>query len=92
MVSRLGLASGSYFPPPKRGRWVYERSQNRIAQTVVTRFLQPLLEPHFHVNSYGYRLEKLAKDALAVARQRCWRYDWVLERRARGCFSTSRDG
>ena len=46
---------------------------------VITRFLQPILEPHFHADSYGYRPKKSAKDALGVARQRCWRYDWVLD-------------
>src|SRR6266511_3518728 len=46
---------------------------------VVKRFLVPLVEPHFHDDSYGYRPGKSALDALGVARQRCWRYDWVLD-------------
>ncbi len=46
---------------------------------VVKRFLEPLVEPHFHDDSYGYRPGKSALDALGVARQRCWRYDWVLD-------------
>ena len=46
---------------------------------VVKRVLEPLVEPHFHDNSYGYRPGKSALDAVGVARQRCWRYAWVLD-------------
>jgi hypothetical protein len=37
------------------------------------------LEPVFHADSYGYRPGKSAIDAVRQARQRCWRYDWVLD-------------
>ena len=30
-------------------------------------------------DSYGYRPGRGAHDALAVARKRCWDYDWVVE-------------
>jgi group II intron reverse transcriptase/maturase len=33
----------------------------------------------FHDDSYGYRPGRSAHQALSVARQRCWRYDWVLD-------------
>jgi RNA-directed DNA polymerase len=33
----------------------------------------------FHADSYGYRPRRSAHQALAVARQRCWGYDWVLD-------------
>jgi group II intron reverse transcriptase/maturase len=52
---------------------------DRIAQTVVKRYLEPLVEPHFHDDSYGYRPGKSALDAVGVARQRCWRNDWVVD-------------
>ena len=37
------------------------------------------MEPCFHPDSYGYRPGKSALDAVGVARQRCWRYAWVLD-------------
>jgi hypothetical protein len=37
------------------------------------------VEPCFHEDSYGYRPGKSALDAIGVARQRCWRYAWVLD-------------
>jgi group II intron reverse transcriptase/maturase len=46
---------------------------------VVKRYLEPILEPAFHEDSYGYRPGKSAHDALAVARRRCWDRDWVLD-------------
>jgi hypothetical protein len=41
--------------------------------------LEPTVEPEFHPDSYGYRPGKSALDAISVARQRCWRYNWVLD-------------
>jgi len=91
------LSSGSYFPPavkavpiPKKGGG--ERIlgvptvADRIAQTVVKDYLEPVLEPVFFEDSYGYRPGKSAHDALAVTRKRCWRYDWVLEFDIKGLF------
>ena len=52
---------------------------DRIAQMVVKRHLEPMVEPKFHPDSYGYRPGKSALDAIGVARQRCWRHDWVLD-------------
>jgi len=52
---------------------------DRIAQTVVKARLEPVLEAVFDRDSYGYRPGRSAHDALGIARQRCWRYDWVLD-------------
>jgi group II intron reverse transcriptase/maturase len=52
----------------------------------VKRHLEPLLEPHFDADSYGYRPSRSAKDAVRVTRERCWKYDWVLEFDVKGAF------
>ena len=69
-------------------RWVFQQSRHRIAQEVVRRKLEPILEPVFHTDSYGYRPGKSAIDAVRQTRQRCWRYDWVLDLDVKGYFDS----
>src|SRR6202521_5217068 len=84
------MSSGAYFPPPvtqveipkaKGGtrRLVVPTVSDRIAQTVVKNATEPILDPIFHQDSYGYRPGRSAKQAIAVTRKRCWQYDWVVE-------------
>jgi hypothetical protein len=42
----------------------------------------------FHADSCGYRPGKSAIDAVRQARQRCWRYDWVLDIDVKGYFDS----
>ncbi|GGN88960.1 group II intron reverse transcriptase/maturase [Actinoplanes lobatus] len=50
-----------------------------MAQTVVARRIEEKVEPIFHPDSYGYWPRRSALDAVAACRQRCWRYDWVVD-------------
>ena len=59
---------------------------DRIAQMVVKQLIEPDLDPIFLSDSYGYRLNKSALDAVGVTRKRCWKYDWVLEFDIKGLF------
>ncbi len=91
------LCSGSYFPPPVKAVPIPKKSggtrvlgvpavSDRIAQTVVKQALEPILEPVFDEDSFGYRPGKSAHDAIAITRKRCWRYDWVVEFDIRALF------
>jgi len=91
------MSSGSYFPPPVRTISIPKKTggkrllgiptvSDRIAQMVVKIYFEPLVEPYFHEDSYAYRPEKSAIQAVGITRKRCWRYDWVLEFDIKGLF------
>jgi len=92
------LSSGSYFPPPVKAVPIPKKQgggerilgvptvADRIAQMVVKMMFEPTVEPYFYPDSYGYRPNKSALDAVGVTRQRCWKYDWCLEFDIKGLF------
>nr|WP_203448932.1 reverse transcriptase domain-containing protein [Photorhabdus khanii] len=91
------LSSGSDYPPPVKGVAIPKKTggerllgiptvADRVAQMVVRLHFEPLVEPHFLPDSYGYRPNKSAIDAIRVTRQRCWQQDWVLEFDIKGLF------
>ena len=59
---------------------------DRVAQMVVKQITEPILDSVFLADSYGYRPRKSALDAVGVTRERCWKYDWVLEFDIKGLF------
>ncbi|MFD1772296.1 reverse transcriptase domain-containing protein, partial [Sphingobacterium suaedae] len=59
---------------------------DRIGQTVVKERLERIVEGIFHPDSYGYRPGKSAHEALASARVRCWKWDWVIDLDIKGFF------
>lgn len=91
------MSSGSYFPPPvklveipkgdgsKRPLGI-PTIADRIAQTTAKMYLEPIVEPKFHPDSYGYRPGKSALDAVGIVRKRCWRRDWVIDLDIKGFF------
>ena len=91
------LSSGSYMTPavlrveiPKSDGKIRPLGiptvADRVAQMVIKQQLEPKLEKVFHQDSYGYRPNKSAIDALKQARTRCWRNDWVLDLDIKGFF------
>jgi group II intron reverse transcriptase/maturase len=94
------MSSGSYFPPPVRAVEIPKPHgggtrilgvptvADRVAQTVVAKYLEPEVERRFHPDSYGYRPAKKAHDALEVCRKRCWKLDWVIDLDVQKFFDT----
>jgi group II intron reverse transcriptase/maturase len=85
------MSSGSYFPPAVRAVEIPKPHggglrvlgvptiADRVAQTVVAMVLEPLVEPRFHPDSYGYRPGRSAHEALEACRARCWKFDWAID-------------
>lgn len=84
------MSSGSYFPEAVKLVDIPKSSGgtrplgiptvgDRIAQMSVVLLIEDRLEAIFHADSYGYRPNRSAHDAIGKARERCWHYNWVLD-------------
>lgn len=91
------MSSGSYFPPPVKMVEIPKKTGgirnlgvptigDRVAQMVTKLYFEPYVEPIFHKDSYGYRPGKSAIDAVGQARQRCWKFNYVIEFDIKGLF------
>lgn len=91
------MSSGSYFPKAVRGVEIPNKNgkkrllgiptiEDRVAQMVVRNRLEPKVEPIFYKDSYGYRPNKSALDAIEQARKNCFTMPWVIEYDIVGLF------
>ena len=61
-----------------------------MAQGAVKIYLEEILESRFDQDSYGYRPNKSAHQALEVCKERSWKHSWVLEVDIQGFFGCVR--
>lgn len=59
---------------------------DRVAQMVVVMTIEPGIEPHFHEDSYAYRPNRSALDAVAKAKERSYTFHWVVDLDIKGFF------
>lgn len=91
------LSSGTYFPPSVKAVAIPKKNggerilgiptvTDRIAQMVIRLMFEPKVEPIFCKDSYGYRPNRSAIEAVGITRERCWKYDYVVEYDIKGLF------
>jgi group II intron reverse transcriptase/maturase len=91
------MASGSYFPKPVRQTIIPKGDGktralgiptivDRVAQQVITMELEKEVDKTFSDNSFGYRPNKSAHDAVEQCRINCMRYSWVIDIDIKGFF------
>jgi RNA-directed DNA polymerase len=91
------LASGSYYPKSVRQKLISKGGgkkralgiptiTDRVAQQVVATELESIVDKQFSRNSFGYRPNKSAHDAIEQCRINCLKYSWVVDLDIKGFF------
>ena len=93
------LSSGSYFPPAvkeheidksdgKKRKLGIPTVEDRIAQQVIKDYLETRFENIFHENSYGYRPNRNAHQALSSVSENVRQHAWVIDLDIKSFFDT----
>jgi group II intron reverse transcriptase/maturase len=93
------MSSGSYFPPEVKQVSIPKRSgkkrklgiptvRDRVAQTVIKELIESRIDRIFYEESYGYRPNKSAHQALDKVRKNCWEKAWVIDLDIKNCFDS----
>jgi RNA-directed DNA polymerase len=91
------MASGSYFPKAVRQSLIPKPGgkkralgiptvTDRVAQQVIATGLESIVDKQFSQNSFGYRPNKSAHDAIEQCRINCMKYSWVIDLDIKGFF------
>lgn len=93
------LKTGSYQAPNNRRVWIdkgegkkralgISTTEDKIVQKSVTGILNLIYEQDFHPNSYGFRPNRSAHQALSQLRKECmrWGTNWIIDADIQGCF------
>ena len=91
------MASGSYFPKAVRQTLIPKGNGemralgiptvvDRVAQQVIATELENMVDKTFSVNSFGYRPNKSAHQAVEQCRINCMKYSWVIDIDIKGFF------
>lgn len=91
------LSSGSYFPQAVKQVAIKKKDGgkrklgiptilDRIAQQVVRKHLESIVEPKFHPSSYGYRPHRSCHQAVEQANANSYNHDFVIDLDIKGFF------